>query len=784
MNRAVYQPVFAGVFLLLIHTLLCAAPACAADVPGPSDSVRSDLSMRAEDDRAVTWTLNAEKVTSLGDSGIIEAEGKVILQRGGEYLKADYARYYMATKWVFLRGNVEANMGKDTMSAREAEFDLRSRIGWLKQGRIFMAGPHMYFSGERVDKHWGDVYSFKEARITSCDGDVPAWSLTASEAVVELDGYAQLWRPAFQVKGQSVAASPWMLIPAKKNRQTGFLPPETGMSTKRGFSYNQPFFWAIDESRDMTFNEYLMTKRGMMQGVEYRTRPSARETGWMRFDWLHDAQKVTNDRKDPVNSSDGLIRTNQERYWLRGMYEGHLADPRWKLRADLDLTSDQNMLHEFRSGYSGYMRSRNELYSLFRRDLQERNRLRQSGFLLFRDWDRVSVALSSLYLQNPALGHGNAKLSADTTVQQAPTVSAFINKGKIVEKLPFEIAASAETGYMYRHEGTRGMRYTMSPLLSLPVVGEYGALMLTGGVRQSLYGTDKKGKTDGDSLQDGASQSVPTFDASASTELMRVFTTGAPLAASGDSIGKSRWTAMRHAVQPALRYRNIPMVDQSDAPRYDDGDRVRPRNELVYSVTNVLTRKRERIIARKPEKEGDAPKPMVVRDYLDILRLTLEQAYDFREATRTDDRGRYERRPFGDIIGEAAVGLDEYVSFVTRSYWSPYLDEFTRHDAGVRLAEPKWGSIYTGIGYRRRLDEYLRKRAHEIQTLSMNGSLNLYGPWSARFSYSHDYARNENVDRVLELVYTHQCFQIVGIFAKDGYEEYYGLRVALRGLGG
>lgn len=767
---------FAGFLFLALLLVVFAPRMCGAN--------SNSLTMQAEDEKAVTWTLNADKVTSLSVSEVIEASGNVVLQRGSEYLKADYARYYSTTKWVFLRGNVAARMGRDEMRADEAEFDLRSRVGWLKQGRIFMDGPHMYFSGERVDKHWGDVYSFKNAKITACDGKVPAWSLVADEAVVELDGYAQLSRPRFQVKDQPVLASPWMLLPAKKERQSGFLTPEFGRSNQRGFYYNQPFFWAVDESQDVTFNEYFMDKRGFMQGVEYRTRPSVRETGWLRFDWIKDKIEVNNDGDDDVNSHDGFVRNNTNRYWVRGMYEGHLGDPKWKLRGDLDYVSDQNFLHEFRSGHSGYARSRDELFSLFRRDIQEKDLMRQSGLMLFRDWDRVSVALSGSYMQDQNLGHGNRRKSTDTTVQTLPAVNLFLNKGSIFDGVPLEMAGMAEAGYKYRRNGTRGMRYVMTPTLSLPVNGRYGSFMATAGLQQSFYGTDTYSKTETDDpKQDGKSQTIPTFQLDGSTELDRVYRLAPSIKASEDTVGKTRWTAVRHVVQPRVRYRNIPLKDQHDNPRYDDGDRIRPVNEMTYSVTNVLTRKRERVVAAKAVNEQEQTTPELRSDYLDLVRLTLEQSYDIREADRDDDRAAYERRPFSDVMGELAIGFDEYVSFVSRSHWSPYLDEFTRHDHGLSFTAPGRGRLYTGFGYRRRIHEYIRKRDDEVKTLTMNGSLNLWGPWAINFKYSHDYERSENVDRTLEVVYNHQCFQIMGVFSKDAYEENYGVRVALTGLG-
>ena len=434
------------------------------------------LVMETEDQRLVRWDLTADSVTTLNDSEIMEAKGNVHLKRGNEELKADFARYYMSTKWVYLKGNVVVRTPKDELQAEEAEFDLRSRVGWLKKGRIFMAGPHAYLAGERIDKHWGDVYTFKQAKVTTCDGDVPAWSMTAEEAVVEIDGYARLSRSTFQVKDTPVAYTPYFLFPTKTTRQTGLLTPEFGRSSSNGIYYNQPFFWAINESSDLTLNEYVMEKRGFMHGAEYRTRPYSDTTGWIRFDWMYDKQRETDDTTGRY-SGDGLLRTNYDRFWLRGMLDTRLPDPDWRFKADLDYVSDQYFLSEFKDGFSGYTRTRDDMFSLFKRDLQEKDRDRVSGFLLTRDWERGSVALSSFYTQDPSLGHGNSPLSSDETVQRLPQFDAFLHKGRIFPALPLELEANAQAAYMYRRSGTRGARYEVVPRLTLPVSTQYGSII-------------------------------------------------------------------------------------------------------------------------------------------------------------------------------------------------------------------------------------------------------------------------------------------------------------------
>ena len=135
--------------LALLATVFCASIPQAAEISGGQQM----LSTGGD----APWSLNADRLVSLDDGVIVEASGGVLLQRGEDYVKADFARYYTTTKWIFIKGDVEARMGRDMLSASEAEFDLESRTGWLKDGSIFIAGPHMYVSGEKVDKLYGDL---------------------------------------------------------------------------------------------------------------------------------------------------------------------------------------------------------------------------------------------------------------------------------------------------------------------------------------------------------------------------------------------------------------------------------------------------------------------------------------------------------------------------------------------------------------------------------------------------------------------------------------------------
>lgn len=743
------------------------------------------LEMHTDDGGDIAWQLTADKVTSHNESKVVEAEGHVVLRHGSEYLKADYARYYSSTNWIYLKGNVDVLMGKDNVLATEAEFDLRSKTGWMKNGQIFMAGPHIYFAGERVDKTWGDNYTFQKAKITACDGDVPAWSLEAEQAIVEIDGYAQLFRSTFNVMDKGVGYTPLMILPAKKTRQSGFLRPSYGVSSSRGAYFNLPYYWVIDESRDLTVNEYWMEKRGVMQGAEYRSHPALDTMTWMRLDWLYDGRRVTDDRNDPVISGDSLVRSNAERYWLRGMADGRLGDPKWRYKVDLDYVSDQNFLREFGSGMGGYARTRDTLFDLYGRDIRERENNRISQGMIYRDWDRVTFTVGARYEQNPALGNGNTTYSADTTVQRLPEANVYLHKGKLAETLPLEIEASAQTVYMHRNNGTQGARHDVQPRISLPWNTRYGSVISSLALRHTIYNTElEKRMSEGEETQDGTNRTLPTVDVQAFTEVDNVWKLdGDNMLVTEENAGKTEWTAMRHAVQPRMEYRSVPFVEQGRNPRYDSEDRIAPRNELVYSVTNVLTRRASTVVMQDRE-EGEGKEAVRKESYLDVVRWRLENGYDIRESTRSEELDTYERRPFTDILSELEFYPVDKYGYTGRTYWSPYLNEVTRHDHGITMRDAKWGTFSTGLSFRRELDEYRRVRDRDLQLIYNQALINLGGPWSVATRVFTDLENGSSYERSLDVIYTEQCYKIIGRYSYDRWDEGFEILVELPGLGG
>lgn len=772
--RRAFALAIAGLALFLGLALSLADPARAAEDP---------LARRLGD--FPRWSIAADSLSAQHDAEITEATGNVTLTQGDNFLKADFARYYQSTGWVFLKGNVEALWQGDRLSARQAEFDLRNMVGWLKDGTVFVAGPHLYFRGEHIEKLAGDSYAFENAEVTACDESPPAWSIRMDQGEITLDGYAVLHGSSLTVLDQAVAYTPLLALPAKVTRQSGLLPPEYGFSSRLGAYYNQPYYQVLDERSDFTFFETAMSKRGLLHGAEYRQVPDLGSRGLWRFDWMNDSTVAESEAdEDRSFRGDGLSRGNRVRWWWRSKYDGRLADPRWKLKLDLDWVSDQNYLREFKSGRQGFDKSREEFLDRFKRDLDERDALlRTSTALLHRDFESFTLAGRSDWTENLAHRGGNRRVGDDPAMQRLPGLNAYVFKDRLLSG-PLEWSLDSGLANFWSMAGDKGGRFDLRPRVSLPLAGELGGLVATVGVRESLYAVETWGASNATRVDhdgDGASRTLPEFHAAAFSGSSRVFDLGAELPeATAENAGQSRWTRLKHAVQPRLDYGWIPYVRQSDKPQFDEIDRILPRNELTYSLTNLLDRRKE-TVTLVPDGENSTL-PRLTGDYLEFFRLRLEQGYDIREATRNTGREAYPRRPFSDVLAETIVSPAKYLSLIQRTHYSPYLNTITEHEHLLRSELPDWGAGLFGLDFLDSVDEYKRQARARMRILRLGMDLYVSRRWSGGFEYRSDMVTDTDLEKTLKLIYHHQCFTLSLHYTQTPFEDRIEARVDLLGL--
>lgn len=736
----------------------------------------------APGENEVEWKFNADKVVGAHDAEYLEAFGNATLSDGVNTIRADFARYYQGSGWVLLKGNVRATWQGDFLEAEEAEFDLKNHQGWLKNGKVFVAKSHLYFESEQTTRRKGGTYSFKNAKITACDGERPAWSLTAREGDITLDGYVKLWHTAFNVKDVPVLYTPYAQIPAGKKRQSGFLLPSVSHSKRMGLGINLPYYWAIGPEMDATFYQNWMSSRGYMQGLEFRHAESPNSKGLWRFDWMSDSKVVkTQADQDKQFSSDTLLRPNRDRFWWRSKYDSYIGDPAWKLRADLDVVSDQQYLREFKHGPSGFEASRKEFRDRFGRDIDEIDaQNRTSTVLVMRDFEKYGVAGRIDYTQNLAYWNKNNPASQDPTAQKLPELDFFAFKNPI-QGTPLEWEAEAKYDYFLRQYGTNAHRLDVKPSLSLPIQTKAVTLIPSVGVQHTQYAVTRYENEPSDTTANKTpSRTVANAGLNMFSEITRVFDVAGQerLDASKENAGRSLWTKVKHSIVPRVEYSyQSNSRRQGNLPYFNERDRLLPRDLVTYSLTNVLDRKRSVVLA-VPDATG-ATRYASSIDYLDFMTFRLVQSFDRNEATRNEHTDQYARRPFSDLVAEVSLKPEKYLELTSRSWYSPYLTRFTEHEHLLRLTREDLGEFFFGFDFLKKIDEYSRHRDKNMSVLRLGASANLTKNFILGLEYRTDMATMQDIEKTVSATWRNECTEVQALFTMAPSDNRFEIRLRL-----
>ncbi|QGY40000.1 LPS assembly protein LptD [Pseudodesulfovibrio cashew] len=738
------------------------------------------------------WTFSADRVVGDHTSEYVEAFGNCSLSLGTNQLRADFARYYQTTGWVFLKGNIRAHWGGDFLQADEAEFDLNNMTGWLKNGKLFMSKPHIYVEAERVGKSRGDSYTFKNAKVTACDGEKPAWSVTSEEGEVELDGKVRLYRSAFRIKNVPVFYWPYMSLPGRQKRESGFLAPYVASSRKLGFQINLPYYWVINEEADMTFYQNYMTRRGYMQGLEFRHAEDASSKGMWKLDMLKDNKRAVSEADEWEDyKGDGLARPNRSRWWLRSKYDGWLGSPDLRVKLDLDLVSDQNYLRDFQSGPNGFDRNRQEFLDAFGRDIDNKDdTTRTSTLMASRSWDRVGLVGKAQYVENLEFMNGNGDDKDNTTVQTVPELEAFAFQQSI-PGTPAEFSAEAKYDYFYRNKGHTGHRVRVTPTVKMPLASEFVTFIPFAGVDHTSYDLTRHEGYGNQTVTDSGGREVElntnatksgyssrtTWSAGfdAFSQMTRVFPLAEAIKAEPGLAGTSRWTRLKHSVVPRVSYAYTPNITgQEKYPYFDEFDRIKAKNEVTYSLTNVLDRRRESVVL-KPGRDGTPPQAEVVSDYLDFLLFRLEQTYDRNEASRKDQLDEYVRRPFSDVLAELKIRPEDFIDVISRTWFSPYKSSLTQVENTVRLYKEGLGEFSVGYDYLTRIDEYKRQRVDTMSILELAAKWELNDTLTLGAKYRHDFNSERDLERTLSVDWAAECYSLYFAFTQKPNDQRFEL---------
>ncbi len=679
--------------------------------------------------------IEADVVTYEQDQDRYTASGKVKVTFADLILTADQMVLDLPGNEVRASGQVKLTSADDILEGEQAVFDINKGTGVIHQGSAFLAKNHFYLRGRKIEKTGEHTYRALEARVTTCDDDVPAWQITGRELEVTIDGYGKLKHGQFLVKNQPVFYLPYLIFPAKTTRQSGFLLPRLYYSRDiHGLDLEVPYFIALSEETDATLYLRYLERSGVKIGAEYRYFSGDNSSGAVYGDFLQ--------YRRAAGESAGAISRDwpdgAQRWSLYWQHETVLS-PASYLRLDLFRISDSWYFRDF-SSHNYYLDS-------YGRKLDERFKrvsFVADGSLTSLESTARLVRKFDFQWVNFLIRHTDDLTSQgnEATLQQYPELSVGGARQALMGS-PLQYEWNGSLSYNYREKGQKGYLAELAPLFHLPLtVGGMLSVLPELGL-QGTYWSRDEAISAGGAKADG--RALYNLALKFSTDFHRVFDLD------GSDVEK-----IRHSVKPEVTYQYTPDVDQGNLP--DFVPKVAAKNSITYGLTNFL-------VVRERTKEGIAA-------YRDYLRLKLSQTYDIREASR-DLFPQEERRPLGDGMLEFDLTPAPLLSFSARNNYDVYQGRWRQANYDLALRDKRGDMLGVGYRFTRDIQEELNLSLKAV----VNRDLDL------TYLYRRNLQDGKDLEKTIGLTYRQQCWLVEFNYSVKERDATFMFTVSLYGLG-
>jgi len=215
------------------------------------------------------------------------ADRNVDLQYAGMRLRADHVEYNGRTHDSAAQGHIQFDYENQHLEADEAHYNFTTGAGTFTNVRgnikivrrpnpqVLVSENPLYFEARQVERTGDDTFIVHQAWITVCDQEHPTWQMFAPRAKIRLNKDVALVNANFRLFKVPLLWLPYATAPAgQRIRQTGFLLPDIGNSSTKGYVFGDAFYWAPLTWADTTLGAQYLSKRGSSQRAEIRMKPA------------------------------------------------------------------------------------------------------------------------------------------------------------------------------------------------------------------------------------------------------------------------------------------------------------------------------------------------------------------------------------------------------------------------------------------------------------------------------------------------------------------------------
>jgi LPS-assembly protein len=544
--------------------------------PSKKQSSVAKTSPQAEANGDQTATLEAGQQSEVGS--IWHADGNVDLRYQNTRLRADHMEYNDDTKTAIARGHVQLDYMNQHVEADEAHYEMRTGHGTFFHVRatfsidrhpaptLLISPNPLYFEAEEAERLDEHTYRIKKAWMTVCDPDKPTWKFYAPEATVYLQKSVHLENGDFRVFSVPVLYLPYATFPAGKERESGFMIPNIGDSSSKGYILGESYYWAPTDWMDASVGGTYYSRRGWGQRADLRMRP------WenAKLDVIYTGVEDRGLEQLQVPGEPPVPPINQGGHEARLLFTALLPGG-WRAVADLDDLSSLTYRLAWSETFTQAVNSE----------------VRNSAFLT-NNFRGFSLNFAALSYQN----YLSASPDTYVSLRTAPEVRFSSVDQAPFQQLPIYFSFDGFSDAVHRSDTVTATpidspnfvgRSELAPSVTMPLhFGPWLDLTPTFTLRSTYYGGQLQ---NGSFVDRGFFRTTEEFSLDIRPP-------------SFDRIWDRSGTKWKHVIEPDIVYNYVNGVnDFSRFIRFDEDETLTDTNEIEYGITQRLYRRK---------KDGDA----------------------------------------------------------------------------------------------------------------------------------------------------------------------------------
>jgi LPS-assembly protein len=587
---------------------------------------------------------------------------------------------------------------------------------------LLLSPNPLYFEADEAERLDENTYHVKKAWLTVCEPDRPTWKFYAPTATVKLRKSVHLENGNFRLFSVPVLYLPYATFPAETQRNSGFLIPEPGDSSSKGYVFGDSFYWAPTDWMDTTVGASYYSRRGWSQKGDVRMRP-----------WENARLDATYfgviDRGLPQPSGPPIKQGGHEAKLLFTA----LLPGGWRAVADLDQLTSLTFRLAFSETFVQAVNSE----------------VRNTAFLT-NNFRGFSLNFAAVSYRNFL----SASPQTSIVLRTAPEVRFSSVDQSFLDRLPAYFSFSAFSGAEHRAEtvtpfDTPGYveRSEVAPSVTVPLHwGPWLNVTSNFTLRSTYYGGQlENGLFVGQSFFRNTREVSVDFRP---PTIERVWG------------GETKW---KHVIEPEIVYRYVTGVnDFARFLRFDEDDTLTDTNEVEYGFTQRLFRRTKSGATQELVTWHVAQKHFFDPTFGGALvpgQRNVFQTLDLFTPFAFADTARH----FSPLVSDVTVEPGKHYDTEFFVNYDPVRNRLTA--IGTLLKLRPYRESFVTVAHLSTVNLPVnpspaplnfQQRSNQVRALIGYGDMNRRG-WNAAFGASYDWTQQEFQNQLAQVSYNGSC---------------------------